>query len=181
MGCPIRRSRDHRSLASPPGFSQRATSFIASQCQGIHQMPFNCSIQSIVSTPNGGTTTPGPRRAQGQTPSTSPSASPTGVIGQISSRAGAALLRARRLVHEDTSSDGPIMRRFTPQAESSASVTFTNSLHPINQHPPGHSPATRPTAPDAKYPGKPVFSECHGVRGLITDTRSLSTADRANL
>ena len=39
-GCPIRRSRDHRSLASPPGFSQRATSFIASQCQGIHQMPF---------------------------------------------------------------------------------------------------------------------------------------------
>ena len=39
VGCPIRRSRDHRSLASPPGFSQRATSFIASQCQGIHQMP----------------------------------------------------------------------------------------------------------------------------------------------
>ena len=40
VGCPIRRPRDHRSLASPPGFSQRATSFIASQCQGIHQMPF---------------------------------------------------------------------------------------------------------------------------------------------
>ena len=40
VGCPIRRSRDHRSLASPPGLSQRATSFIASQCQGIHQMPF---------------------------------------------------------------------------------------------------------------------------------------------
>src|SRR5581483_10663275 len=41
VGCPIRRSRDRRSLASPPGFSQRATSFIASQCQGIHQMPFS--------------------------------------------------------------------------------------------------------------------------------------------
>ena len=39
LGCPIRRSRDRRSLASPPGLSQRATSFIASQCQGIHQMP----------------------------------------------------------------------------------------------------------------------------------------------
>ena len=39
MGCPIRRSRDQRLLASPPGLSQRATSFIASQCQGIHQMP----------------------------------------------------------------------------------------------------------------------------------------------
>ena len=38
-GCPIRRSRDQRSLASPPGFSQRATSFIASWRQGIHQMP----------------------------------------------------------------------------------------------------------------------------------------------
>ena len=39
VGYPIRISRDQRSLASPPGFSQRATSFIASQCQGIHQMP----------------------------------------------------------------------------------------------------------------------------------------------
>ena len=26
-----------------PGFSQRATSFIASQCQGIHQMPLLCA------------------------------------------------------------------------------------------------------------------------------------------
>ena len=43
VGCPIRRSRDQRSLASPPGFSQRATSFIASQCQGIHQMPLSCA------------------------------------------------------------------------------------------------------------------------------------------
>jgi hypothetical protein len=50
VGCPIRRSRDHRSLASPPGFSQRATSFIASQCQGIHQMPF---IYASHATPNG--------------------------------------------------------------------------------------------------------------------------------
>jgi hypothetical protein len=43
VGCPIRRSRDHRALAPPPSFSQRATSFIASRCQGIHQMPFSCS------------------------------------------------------------------------------------------------------------------------------------------
>jgi hypothetical protein len=50
VGCPIRRSRDQRSLASPPGFSQRATSFIASQCQGIHQMPF---IRASRATPNG--------------------------------------------------------------------------------------------------------------------------------
>ena len=38
-GCPIRRSTDQRVLAPPRGFSQRATSFIASQCQGIHRMP----------------------------------------------------------------------------------------------------------------------------------------------
>jgi hypothetical protein len=45
VGCPIRRSRDQRALASPPGLSQRATSFIASQCQGIHQMPLSCFIR----------------------------------------------------------------------------------------------------------------------------------------
>jgi hypothetical protein len=43
VGFPIRKSRDQRALASPPGLSQRATSFIASQRQGIHQMPFSCS------------------------------------------------------------------------------------------------------------------------------------------
>ena len=43
-GCPIRRSRDQRSLASPPGFSQRATSFIASWRQGIHQMPLTIRL-----------------------------------------------------------------------------------------------------------------------------------------
>jgi hypothetical protein len=35
---------DQRVLASPHGFSQRATSFIASWCQGIHRMPFCRSI-----------------------------------------------------------------------------------------------------------------------------------------
>ena len=39
MGFPIRISTDQCLLAAPHGFSQRATSFIASQCQGIHQMP----------------------------------------------------------------------------------------------------------------------------------------------
>jgi hypothetical protein len=38
-GFPIRKSADQRVLAPPHGLSQRATSFIASQCQGIHQMP----------------------------------------------------------------------------------------------------------------------------------------------
>lgn len=38
-GCPIRKSTDRSLLTAPRGLSQRATSFIASQRQGIHQMP----------------------------------------------------------------------------------------------------------------------------------------------
>ena len=45
-GFPIRISADQRSLASPRGFSQRATSFIASWRQGIHRTPFSCSTSS---------------------------------------------------------------------------------------------------------------------------------------
>ncbi len=65
MGCPIRRSRDQRSLASPPGFSQRATSFIASWRQGIHQMPLSSRL--IAKRP---WLAPSPqnRRKQGQAP-----------------------------------------------------------------------------------------------------------------
>ena len=38
VGCPIRTFPDQSLLATPRNLSQRATSFIASQCQGIHQM-----------------------------------------------------------------------------------------------------------------------------------------------
>ncbi len=41
VGCPIRKSADQKLLALPRGLSQRATSFIASRCQGIHQMPLD--------------------------------------------------------------------------------------------------------------------------------------------
>ena len=49
VGCPIRTSTDQRLLAAPRGFSQRATSFIASWCQGIHRMPFFRSRSSDTS------------------------------------------------------------------------------------------------------------------------------------
>ena len=75
VGCPIRRSRDQRSLASPPGFSQRAASFIASQCQGIHQMPlFRARSQGTPAPRDDPRITrtasrpPENRRAQGQAP-----------------------------------------------------------------------------------------------------------------
>ena len=53
VGCPIRKSTDQSLLAAPRGLSQRAASFIASQCQGIHQMPFRRLI-SLTNAPRAG-------------------------------------------------------------------------------------------------------------------------------
>ena len=50
VGFPIRRSTDQRVLAPPRGFSQRATSFIASRRQGIHQMPLLRLISASTNT-----------------------------------------------------------------------------------------------------------------------------------
>ena len=47
-GFPIRTSTDQRLFAPPRSFSQRITSFIASQRQGIHQMPLRRLIKSYV-------------------------------------------------------------------------------------------------------------------------------------
>ena len=52
VGCPIRTSTDQRPLAAPRGFSQRATSFIASWCQGIHRMPFSRSTHPRAQEPS---------------------------------------------------------------------------------------------------------------------------------
>lgn len=43
-GCPIRKSSDQGIFAPPRSLSQRITSFIASFCQGIHQMLLVCLI-----------------------------------------------------------------------------------------------------------------------------------------
>ena len=47
-GCPIRRSPGRSLLAAHRSFSQLSTSFIASQCQGIHQMPLSRLIILII-------------------------------------------------------------------------------------------------------------------------------------
>jgi hypothetical protein len=47
VGCPIRKPTDRSLLAAPRGLSQRAASFVASQCQGIHQMPFRRLISTF--------------------------------------------------------------------------------------------------------------------------------------
>ena len=61
VGCPIRKSSDQRSLPSPRSLSQGATSFIASRCQGIHQMPFS-SLESLAFDPPCAGTSPNARR-----------------------------------------------------------------------------------------------------------------------
>ena len=48
MGFPIRKSADQRLFAPTHGLSQRTTSFIASQRQGIHRMPFGHLIALII-------------------------------------------------------------------------------------------------------------------------------------
>ena len=47
-GFPIRKSSDQSLFAAPRSISQRTTSFIASQHQGIHQMPLSRLIVLII-------------------------------------------------------------------------------------------------------------------------------------
>jgi hypothetical protein len=53
VGFPIRKSADQSSFAAPHGLSQRSTSFIASQRQGIHQMPLRHLIALILNAHRG--------------------------------------------------------------------------------------------------------------------------------
>jgi len=48
VGFPIRKSSDQSLFAAPQGLSQRTTSFIASQRQGIHQIPLLHLITLII-------------------------------------------------------------------------------------------------------------------------------------
>src|SRR5262249_54101329 len=48
VGFPIRKSADQSLFAAPHGLSQRTTSFIASQRQGIHRIPLRHLIALII-------------------------------------------------------------------------------------------------------------------------------------
>jgi hypothetical protein len=48
VGFPIRKSADQRLFAPPHGLSQRTTSFIASQRQGIHRIPLRHLIALMI-------------------------------------------------------------------------------------------------------------------------------------
>ena len=53
LGFPIRKFTDQSLFAAPRDLSQRITSFIASQRQGIHQMPFETLDRSYTKTDAG--------------------------------------------------------------------------------------------------------------------------------
>ena len=63
-GCPIRRFTDQSLFAAPHDLSQRTTSFIASQRQGIHQIPLRHLIALIAKARVGRRREDGERKAQ---------------------------------------------------------------------------------------------------------------------
>ena len=121
-GFPIRISTDQSLLAAPHGFSQRATSFIASQCQGIHQMPFSCLIQDASCSHSRSSKTPS--RAQGKTPA--PRTSVPLRYGPFRTRADQG-------------------RQSSPQEDPPGSTVHFTSSHVQDPHPPeDERPAARP-------------------------------------
>ena len=141
VGCPIRRSRDQRSLASPPGFSQRAASFIASQCQGIHQMPFIRARSQGTPAPRIIQRSPArpavPRKTAAHRGKPHP-LSNRGATPPAAARMKTLLRTAPRTGSHPT---GQQPHRTASQCRGpSASVTFTNPLHPSINASPGTPP-----------------------------------------
>lgn len=101
-GCPIRTSSDLCSVAAPRCFSQLPTSFIGTQCQGIHRMPFFLLLLSPV-VPN---TTPAPPSRDGVT--LAPLGCPDPSAASCPSRRGASQTsRSGSLVQELSRTQSP--------------------------------------------------------------------------
>ena len=133
VGCPIRKSTDQRLLAAPHGFSQHATSFIASQCQGIHQMPF--SSLDHQGAPNAAPAPP------------NPSARPPGHTGphQAADRAGTRMAPPGSPRQGRVFPRHPAPQRHLPRGHS------LSSAHTVKDPRGGHRPRRSGTAP----PGPP--------------------------
>ena len=114
-GFPIRTSADQRSLASPRGFSQRATSFIASWRQGIHRTPFSCSQTHP---------TPPARRTKPRKVSPPPPAS-------ISARSAPALLMPQPTSHISDKSSLPAAPSLEPHGQT---IHPPDPIHRLKEH-----------------------------------------------
>ena len=160
-----------------PGFSQRATSFIASQCQGIHQMPFVLIDPATRSRPAPRQPKPGPepRRAQGRAPLASRCGTP--LRNRVDPRPAARRLAMKTLLR---TAHRPATACATDPTRTAARPPRSHSrilFYPINQHAPepgrrnpGHQPSRgtphrlRLPAPESNL----VFSECRNQGSGIT-------------
>ena len=157
-GFPIRISTDQSLLAAPHGFSQRATSFIASQCQGIHQMPLKTLDRHWRSRAGTSPTTKHPApyaSTSSETAHQPPRHTPTrGIHGGT---AGTARQRSR----EDPGrrKDPPRLRHATSRSHALPSSHCPRTLRTrVN-------PGPRPT------PGR-LAAPTHGIGNLVMSSRN---------
>ena len=92
VGFPIRKSTDQSFFAAPRGLSQRSTSFIASQRQGIHRTPLRHLIALIINAHS-------PRQVIVRTPSHARREEPSSAKGSPS---GWTLLRKTSLLRDQS-------------------------------------------------------------------------------
>jgi hypothetical protein len=109
-GFPIRKSTDQSLLTAPRGLSQRATSFIASRCQGIHQMPLRRLTQPPVSL--------GPQRPE---------------VDGVRRAKPRSNLRDPDSRHETTPEDPPINKSRSPGQACRLSKFMLNPIHDAKQ------------------------------------------------
>ena len=154
VGCPIRISTDQRLLAAPNGFSQRATSFIASWCQGIHRMPLSrsrtlatrCRLVKTRHAQEPSTPKLSPRRKQNPAPQATHSAN---VVN--ASEHNAAIVGCHALTHITE----PVRRMPT----ATRPETHQNLINPDKEH---SMPPTRRTTSASRQRRTDCFSVTTG-------------------
>ena len=153
-GFPIRTSADQRSLASPRGFSQRATSFIASRRQGIHRTPLSCSGQNT-------------------RPTTQHTTKPTNAT---QAKPNAAATDAHRCRRQGATDDGRTNDRRTSGAIDHANTSNPDSaVKEQAAAAPGENPPGRRRRRRVSQAGKPANA---GGTGTRTHARALARAAR---
>ena len=142
-GFPIRISPDQSLLAAPRGFSQPATSFIASMRQGIHRTPLLCLIEPVRLTQGLDPEEPNPPRKNEQT-RTRPHSTQRDQSSPMPED-----------IRPDEKPDQPrlcsrITQRPKPQGppRTDTVVRITSPIYTSNQHPRD----TQDPAPCAQYP-----------------------------
>jgi hypothetical protein len=162
-GFPIRISADQRSLASPRGFSQRATSFIASWRQGIHRTPFSCSTTSTARAQD--QTAPSPARLTLRRRHRLQSCLPTShtFSDRPPNPATPPRRNANRADNPSARSDSHLKEHAQPQPkpQREARVRGTTKTKPRAQHPHRQARRSEPMTVPAKGQNPPEAAPSH--------------------